>query len=504
MKLLIANRGEIALRIIRAARKLGLPSIAVYSEADKTALHVQEADEAYLLGPAPSAESYLNQKKILAIAKQAKAKLIHPGYGFLSENASFAKACEKEKITFIGPSSKTISLLGNKFKAKQLAKKCKVPILSDSSTEIKTIKELHTYCKNIKFPILLKAVDGGGGKGIRIVNKASETESAFKLASSEAQTAFNNPKIYIEPYLKKARHIEIQVIADTKGNIVPLGERECSIQRRFQKLIEETPSPFMTATLRSEMEKAAVALFRASNYVNAGTVEFLVDPKKNFFFLEVNTRLQVEHPITEMVYNIDLVAEQIQIALGKRLSILKKPRAKGHAMELRLCAEDPDNNFYPSTGTIDYLEEPVDKNLRLDSSLFLNMTVTHHYDSLLAKCISWGKTRKEVLQQLKKALSDFHISGIATNIPFFKQLLSHPSFKEGEVDTQFLDQVFTQKEKKEQATPFQAALSALLHHLKKETTTSFKDKETKLTKWQTKNRVHNELQSRNWKKAFSG
>lgn len=498
MKLLIANRGEIALRVIRACRKLGIVSIAVYSDQDKEALHVKEADEAYLLGPAPSKESYLNQKKILEIAKKAKAKLIHPGYGFLAENSGFAKACEKQKLLFVGPSSKAIALLGDKLKAKQLAEKCGLSILSGTEAQPKNLKEFKALCQKIKFPIMIKAVGGGGGKGIRIVHNLKEAETAFERAASEAQSAFKNAKLYLEPYLKKARHIEIQVIADAKGNILSLGERECSIQRRFQKLIEESPSPFVTPALRAKMETAAKAIFKAAQYVNAGTVEFLVDSKKNFYFLEVNTRIQVEHPVTEMVYGVDLVVEQINIALGKKLSL--KPKSKGYAIELRLCAEDPSNQFYPSTGTIDYLKTPIEKNCRFESSLYLNMPVSLHYDSLLAKLIVFGKTRKETLLRTLKITEAFHISGIQTNLPFLRYILKNKEFQKGAIHTQFVEEHLIQSKQKPQA--IQAALSALFYHLQTEKSDHFKLHSQKKSKWQQTIKWNHGIQSLNQQKRI--
>jgi len=318
MKILIANRGEIALRIIRAARKCGLSPVAIYSEADQNALHVRMADEAYCIGPAPAQESYLNIQQIILTAQKAKAKLIHPGYGFLSENAKFAVSCEKAGLIFVGPSSKAMAQVGDKLKARNLAKKCGIPILSGELKQIQTVNEAKKICQKMGFPILIKAVGGGGGKGIRIVRSSAEIENAFMLAQSEAQTAFKNPKIYIEQYIENAHHIEIQVISDKKGNFISLGERECSVQRRYQKLIEESPSPFITASLREKMEEAALLILKKANYTNAGTVEFLVDEKHHFYFLEVNARLQVEHPITEWVRGVDLVSEQINIALGKK------------------------------------------------------------------------------------------------------------------------------------------------------------------------------------------
>ncbi len=487
MKLLIANRGEIALRVVRACRKLGISPIAVYSDADKEALHVREADEAYGIGPAPAKESYLLSEKILAVAKKAKAKLIHPGYGFLSENAAFARACEKEKFIFVGPSSKTIALLGDKLNAKKLAQQCGVPILTQAEAEPNDLNHFKKICQNLKFPILLKAVGGGGGKGIRIVRNKKEAESAFQLASSEALSAFKNSKLYLEPYLTKAHHIEIQVMADSHGHIVSLGERECSIQRRFQKLIEESPSPFVTEGLRQKMEEAATTLFQAAGYVNAGTVEFLVDAHRNFYFLEVNTRLQVEHPVTEMVYGIDLVVEQINVALGKKLSFAEKPQPKGHAIEVRLCAEDPSNQFFPATGIIDYLQTPLAPQTRLDSCWYVGMESSLYYDSLLAKLIAWGKTREEARQKLNQTLTAFLISGVQTNIPFFKQILNDPDFKQGKIHTQFVDE-FLKKTKQKQTSPsLRACIAALLYHCSDEQKqkVTFKATGQKKSKWQT-------------------
>lgn len=506
MKVLIANRGEIALRIIRACRKLGLSPVAVYSEADKDALHIRYADQAFLLGPAEASQSYLNQEKILAIAKKTKAKLIHPGYGFLSENAAFAKACEKAGLIFIGPSAKTMSILGDKLKARVLAGKNGVPTLEGTVQELKTVEEFKQLCRRFGFPLMIKAVGGGGGKGIRVVKRLSEAESAFAMARSEAKTAFKNPKIYVEQFLEKGRHIEIQLIADVQGNIVSLGERECSIQRRFQKLIEESPSPMMNKTLRCEMTQAAKKIFKASQYLNAGTVEFLVDPKKNFHFLEVNTRIQVEHPATEMVRGVDLVAEQIQVALGKPVSFKEEELEwNGHAIEARIYAEDPENNFFPSPGKIDYLELPRGENIRLESSLYPDMPLGLQYDPLLAKLIALGSSRKEALRRLNEALDEFHIGGIQTTIPFFREIIQTQEFQTGKLDTQFINRWFSKKEKETKNLEWKAAAAALLHYLNslKKERFEFKSHGERISSWQQTSR-NNGLQRTHWTKTIPG
>lgn len=504
MKLLIANRGEIACRILRACRQMGLTSVAVFSDVDEHALHVRLADEAYCLGPAPARESYLHSEKILAVAKKAKAKLIHPGYGFLSENAHFAKACEKKGFLFVGPSSQTIALLGDKLKARRLAELCGVPTIKGTLKEVRSAQEFSKLCRQLKLPVMVKAVGGGGGKGIRIVHNRKEAEAAFELASSEAKTSFKNPKIYVEQFLEGARHIEIQLIADRFGKILSLGERECSIQRRFQKLIEESPSPMMDAALLEKMEQAAIKIFQKSNYTNAGTVEFLIDRKKNFHFLEVNTRLQVEHPVTEMVRSVDLVCEQIRVALGQKLSFGPDDcLPKGHAIEVRIYAEDPEYLFLPSSGKIEMLQTPSGKNIRLDSSLYPGMEVSLYYDPLLAKLIASGKTRKEAILRMQTALSEFVVNGIKTTIPFSQELLRAPSFQKGKIDIQFVERWMKEKKKSIQKPELKAALAGLLYHLNKEKKERipFKVVGKKLSSWQQK-RDKNEIQRSNWVKRI--
>lgn len=440
-KILIANRGEIAIRIMRACREMGIATVAVYSEADRTAQHVRYADEAYLLGPAPAIESYLVMEKIIEAAKASHAEAIHPGYGFLAENSVFAQQVKKNGLVFIGPEPETIRLLGDKMTARETMIKAGVPIVPGVKNAISSVVEAQKIADEIGYPILLKAAAGGGGKGMRIIRTADDMNQLFKMARSEAKSAFGDDRIYIEKYLEKPRHIEIQIIADQHGNVVHLGERECSIQRRHQKVIEESPSPIVDPVMRRRMGGTAVKAAVAANYVNAGTVEFLVDQNKNFYFLEVNTRLQVEHPVTEMVTGIDLAKEQIRIAAGERLGFSQDEiEWRGSAIECRIYAEDPENNFLPSIGKIQSYREPNGIGIRVDSGLAKGDTVSMYYDPLISKLITWGRDRNEAIQRMLRALDEYVISGVQTVMPFHKQVMNHPDFIEGNISTHFIDE----------------------------------------------------------------
>jgi acetyl-CoA carboxylase biotin carboxylase subunit len=440
-KILIANRGEIAVRILRACRELGIRSAAVFSEVDRKSLHVRLADEAYPIGPAPSGESYLRIDKLMDVAKRAKCDALHPGYGFLAENPALPKACADAGITFIGPSAEAMEALGSKTAGRQLARRADVPSVPGTNDPL-DLEQAQALAENIGFPILLKAVAGGGGKGMRLVTRAGELPSAFRDASSEAQNSFADGRVYLEKYLNKPRHVEIQILADNHGRVVSLGERECSVQRRHQKLIEEAPSPVMTPDLRRKMGDAAVRLARAGRYTNAGTVEFLVDADLDFYFLEVNTRLQVEHPVTEQVTGLDLVKLQIAIAAGHRLPFAWETiTPRGHAMEVRLYAEDPENNFFPSPGKILSRHAPSGPGIRLDEGVYEGWTVPNDYDPLLSKLIVWGNSREETIARLRRSLEEYTITGIKTNAALFRRILAEPDFIRGEIHTTWLDEL---------------------------------------------------------------
>jgi acetyl-CoA carboxylase, biotin carboxylase subunit len=459
-KILIANRGEIAVRILRACRELGIRSAAVFSEVDRKSLHVRLADEAYPIGPAAARESYLRIDKIIDVARRAGCDALHPGYGFLAENANLPRACADAKITFIGPSAEAMEALGSKTAGRQLARRSDVPTVPGTNDPIENPDEAFALAQSMGFPVLLKAVAGGGGKGMRLVNTASDFASSYRDASSEANNAFGDPRVYLEKYLVKPRHIEIQILADTHGRVVSLGERECSVQRRHQKVIEEAPSPIMTPDLRKKMGDAAVRLARAGGYTNAGTVEFLVDANLNFYFLEVNTRLQVEHPVTEQVTGLDLVKLQIAIAAGHRLPFAWETiTPRGNAMEVRLYAEDPDNNFFPSPGKIISRPAPSGPGIRLDDGVYEGWTVPNDYDPLLAKLIAWGNSREETIARLRRALEASAITGIKTNVALFRRLLSEPDFLRAEIHTKWLDELLSSK-KTEAVTPPNGSLQA--------------------------------------------
>ncbi len=437
-KILIANRGEIALRIIRTAKELGIKTVAVFSESDRTALHTLLADEKICIGPGKAADSYLNIPNILSAANITNADAIHPGYGFLAENPRFVEICESSGITFIGPPSSLIKLMGNKSEARQAMKKAGLPVIPGSEKIIEDIAEAKKIAKKMDYPVILKAAAGGGGKGMRIARSPAQLEEQFPLAQSEARAAFQDPSIYIEKYMPQARHIEIQVIGDKKGNIRALGERECSIQRKHQKLIEETPSPFVNERLRRKMIKAVEDAARHINYQSLGTFEFLVDEKERFFFMEANTRIQVEHPITEMVYNIDLVREQICTAAGERLALPDDLEMRGHAIECRINAEDP-TTFVPSPGMIDFLMFPGGQGIRVDSAAYQGWRIPPDYDSLIAKIISLAPSRPWAIQKLHAALEMTTIVGIKTNLPLHLSMLSDSDFLAGRYNLRFMD-----------------------------------------------------------------
>jgi len=444
-KILIANRGEIAIRIMRACRELGVATVAVYSEIDRMAQHVRYANEAYFIGPSPANESYLVFEKIIDAALESKAEAIHPGYGFLAENFQFAAEVRRNGIIFIGPYPETIRLLGDKMAARETMIKAGVPIVPGLEQPINSFVEAKTQAKTIGYPILLKAAAGGGGKGMRLVPAENELEPLLKMARAEAKSAFGDDRIYIEKYLENPRHIEFQILADEHGNIIHLGERECSIQRRHQKVIEESPSPIVDQKMREKMGQAAIRAAQAANYVNAGTVEFLVDQEKNFYFLEVNTRLQVEHPVTELVTGIDLVKEQIRIASGENLNYGQgEIISRGVAIECRIYAEDPDNNFLPSIGKIQSYREPNGPGVRVDSGLAKGDLVSIYYDPLISKLITWGKNRSEAIQRMKRALEEYTISGVQTVIPFHKKVMNHPDFFNGTFSTHFIQEKLSQ------------------------------------------------------------
>ncbi|HEX8881557.1 MAG TPA: acetyl-CoA carboxylase biotin carboxylase subunit [Candidatus Acidoferrum sp.] len=440
-KILIANRGEIAVRILRACRELGIRSACVFSEVDRKSLHVRLADEAYAIGPAPSRESYLRIDTLMDVARRAGCDALHPGYGFLAENAALPRACNEAGITFIGPPPEAMEALGSKTAARRLARRSEVPTVpgANDPTEKSAARAL---AESMGYPVLLKAVAGGGGKGMRLVSSDAEFESAFRDAASEAMNAFADERLYVEKYLERPRHIEIQILADAHGRVVSLGERECSVQRRHQKVVEEAPSPVVTPELRKKMSDAAVRLARAGGYVNAGTMEFLVDRNLNFYFLEVNTRLQVEHPVTEQVTGLDLVKLQIAIAAGHRLPFVWETiTPRGHAMEVRLYAEDPDNNFFPSPGKILTRHVPSGPGIRLDEGVYEGWAVPNDYDPLLSKLIAWGNSREETIARLRRALDEYTITGIRTNAGLFRRMLAEPEFLRGEIHTRWLDEL---------------------------------------------------------------
>ncbi|HSA92609.1 MAG TPA: acetyl-CoA carboxylase biotin carboxylase subunit [Terriglobales bacterium] len=441
-KILVANRGEIAVRVLRACREMGIATVAVYSEADRAALHVRRADEAYCIGPAAAAESYLDVGKILEAARRSGAEAIHPGYGFLSENARFARACADAGVKFIGPTAEAMERMGSKTRARQAMEQAGVPLVPGTARGLASVEEAGQVAAKVGYPLLLKAAAGGGGKGMRRVNTPQELAAAFRDAQSEAERAFGDAEVYIEKLLARPRHIEVQVLGDEHGNLVHLGERECSLQRRHQKVVEESPSPLVDSGMRRRMGEAAVRVARAAGYTSAGTVEFLVDADRNFYFLEMNTRLQVEHPVTELVTGLDLAQWQIRIAAGESLSFAQDEiQMRGHAIECRIYAEDPDNNFFPSPGRITRLLTPSGPGIREDSGIYEGWTVPLEYDPLLSKLVAYAPTRAEAAARLTRALDEYFVGGIKTTLPLFRRVLRNPDFLAGELDTGFLDRL---------------------------------------------------------------
>lgn len=442
-RILIANRGEIAVRIIRTLKRLNITSIAVYSDSDRNALHVKMADEAYYIGPSPSSQSYLNQNKIIELAKSKAVDAIHPGYGFLSENAEFAEKVVESGIIFIGPNPDAIRIMGSKLSAKEAVKDFNVPLPPGTDFPVEDLEEATKLAGQIGYPVLIKATAGGGGKGMRIVREPEKLKEQFLRAISEAKSAFGNGSVFIEKYIDSPRHIEVQILADNFGNTVYLNERECSIQRRHQKVIEEAPSVIITPELRKKLGEAAFRVSKSCNYTGAGTVEFLMDKDNNFYFLEMNTRLQVEHPVTEFITGLDLVEEQIRIAAGEPLSIKQKNvKLKGHAIELRVYAEDPENGFLPTTGYLNEYIEPLDENIRVDSGFEEGAEIPIFYDPMISKLIVYGKTRNEAIFRMKKAIAAYKIKGIKTTLPFGELIMNHENFLSGDFDTHFVEKYF--------------------------------------------------------------
>lgn len=443
-KILVANRGEIAIRVMRTAKKMGIKTVAVFSEADRNAPHVKYADEAVCIGPAPSNQSYLRGDKIIEVAKSLEADGIHPGYGFLSENADFAELAEKNNIIFIGPRSKAIHMMGDKLAAKDAVKDYNIPMVPGVDHAITDPKEAIQIAKEIGFPILIKAAAGGGGKGMRVVEKEKDVEEQMKRAISEATSAFGDGSVFVEKYVTSPRHIEIQVMADSHGNILHFFERECSIQRRHQKVVEEAPSIVLTPELREKMGQAAINVARACDYLGAGTVEFLLDADHNFYFLEMNTRLQVEHPVSEWIAGVDLVELQIKVARGEALDIKQEDlKINGHALELRVYAEDPMNDFLPSVGNLEVYQLPVGDNIRVDNGFEEGMDIPIYYDPMLSKLITYGKTRSEAIQLMIKAIDNYHIKGVQTTLPFGRFVCEHEAFKSGNFDTHFVKKYYS-------------------------------------------------------------
>ncbi len=488
-KVLVANRGEIAVRIIRACRELGLETVAVFSEADRQALHVRLADEAYLLGPAPSRESYLRSEKILEIIKKSGADAIHPGYGFLAEREDFAQACIDAGIAFIGPKPSSIAAMGDKMTARETVRKAGVPVVPGTE-DVGNLHddELLGVAPKIGFPLLIKATAGGGGKGMREVRSLEEMPELLKSARREAESAFGDGNVYLEKLVEGARHIEIQILADGHGNVIHLGERDCSIQRRHQKLVEEAPSPFMDEELRQKMGEVAVKAAQAVDYVNAGTIEFLVDKDRNFFFLEMNTRLQVEHPVTEMVTGVDIVKEQIRVARGRPLQYKQEDiRFNGAAIECRINAEDPYNAFMPSTGKISHSLLPTGPGIRVDTGVYPGFEITPFYDPMISKLIVWGETRAQAILRMRRALEEYRIVGVRTNIPFHQTLMDSHRFMGGQYDTRFVEERFAIHDEDDPAmAEIAAALATLAAHQQTQRAAQFvqrNERDTSNWKW---------------------
>jgi acetyl-CoA carboxylase biotin carboxylase subunit len=488
-KVLIANRGEIAVRILRACRELGVETVAVFSEADRQALHVRLADEAYLLGPAPSRESYLRVEKILQVARKSGADAIHPGYGFLAEREDFAQACIDAGIAFIGPKPSSIAAMGDKMTARETVRRAGVPVVSGTEDVGNlTDDELLSIAPKIGFPLLIKATAGGGGKGMREVRSLEQMPDLLASARREAESAFGDGNVYLEKLIEGARHIEIQVIADQHGNVIHLGERECSIQRRHQKLVEEAPSPFLDDDLRQRMGEVAVKAAQAVDYVNAGTIEFLVDKDKNFYFLEMNTRLQVEHPVTEIITGVDIVKEQIRIARGRPLQYKQEDiRFNGAAIECRINAEDPYHGFLPSTGKITHSLLPTGPGVRVDTGVYPGFEITPFYDPMISKLIVWGETRAQAILRMRRALEEYRIVGVRTNIPFHQMLMDSHRFMGGQYDTRFVEERFAIHEETDPVmAEIAAALATLVAHQQTQRAAQFiqrNERDTSNWKW---------------------
>lgn len=461
-KILVANRGEIAIRVMKTAQKMGIKTVAIFSTADRNAPHVKFADEAVCIGEPPSSQSYLRGDKIIEVAKNLNVDAIHPGYGFLSENASFAELCEENNIIFIGPKSKAIKIMGSKLAAKEAVKNYNIPMVPGIDEAISDVTKAKAVAKKIGFPILIKASAGGGGKGMRIVEKESDLESQMNRAISEATSAFGDGSVFIEKYVSSPRHIEIQIVADSHGNILHFFERECSIQRRHQKVVEEAPSSVLNPKLRSQMGEAAIKVAKACDYLGAGTVEFLLDDNLNFYFLEMNTRLQVEHPVSELISGYDLVELQIKIARGEALEMKQDDlKIKGHALELRVYAEDPLNDFLPSVGHLDIYKLPEGDNIRVDNGFEEGMDIPIYYDPMLSKLITYGKTREEVIQLMIKAIDNYHVEGVQTTLAFGKFVCEHDAFRSGNFDTHFVKKYYSPESLKNQ-TELEARIAALI------------------------------------------
>lgn len=461
-KILIANRGEIAIRVISTCKKMGIKTVAVYSEADRFSRHIRLADEAFCLGPGPSNQSYLRADKIIEICKENEVDAIHPGYGFLSENASFARQLAENNIILIGPSAEAMEVMGSKLASKDAVAKYDVPMVPGINEAVEDVDTAMKVAREVGFPVLIKASAGGGGKGMRIVEREEELESQMKMAISEAISAFGDGAVFIERFVQNPRHIEIQVLGDNHGNIVHLFERECSIQRRHQKLVEEAPSAILTDELRKQMGEAAVNVAKACNYSGAGTVEFLVDKDLNFYFLEMNTRLQVEHPVTELITGLDLVEQQIKVARGEELAFKQDDLAiNGHALELRVCTEDPKNDFLPNIGRIEVYEPPTGEYVRVDDFVETGYDIPIFYDNMIAKLIVWAPTRNEAIERMKEAILNYKIEGLATTLPFGEYVMNHPNFIAGDFDTQFVKKFYKPEDIKE-AEEMNAKAAALL------------------------------------------
>lgn len=439
-KVLIANRGEIAVRIMRSCREMGIRTVAVFSEADRTSRHVMYADEAYLIGPAIATNSYLNIEKIIEVAKASRADAIHPGYGFLSENATFARRCQEEGIIFIGPRPETIEMMGDKIEARKCMEKAGVPIVPGTEEPLQSVEEAIQLCNRIGYPVMLKASMGGGGKGMRLIHHEGEVEEAYNMARSESLSSFGDNTVYLEKFVEEPHHIEFQILGDNHGHAIHLFDRECSIQRRHQKIVEESPSPFLTPELREEMGRCAVRAAQAVNYSGAGTIEFLVDKHRHFYFLEMNTRLQVEHPVTEEVVGVDLVKEQIRVANDEVLHLKQEDiHQRGHAIECRICAEDTENNFIPSPGIIKQLMEPNGIGVRIDSYVYEGYEIPIYYDPMIGKLIVWATTRQYAIERMRRVLYEYKITGLKTNLNYLKRIMHNPDFVRGEYNTLFIE-----------------------------------------------------------------